>query len=310
MIYGVIFSFLASVFFDLNNLLEKRAVDRMAEISVRRVAHMVRLLLTDTLWMSGFFAGIVAVGLMLLAYSLAPIAVVQAIYGAGLVLLVVASRLYLHETMGRREWIGVALIIVALVLVSLSLGTANPRVGGGSWFSVLMTSLATMLVSVLAFVALRRSSADLSVPFGVTSGLFYGVAALQVKGASVLFAHKGLVGSVLPLLTSAYPYLFLAASVLGVLVFQTGLQRCRVSVVGPITNIVGSIYVVAVGMVVFDEPFPSDATLTTLRVIGFALVLIGGAVFVTPPAGRAPRGGIAAGALDPSPERPGPQGHA
>ncbi|MGA2529232.1 MAG: hypothetical protein ABSG36_08750 [Acidimicrobiales bacterium] len=300
----MLFSFLASVFFDLNNLMEKRAVDGMKEISARRVWVMVRALCSDVLWMCGFFVGIVAVGLMLVAYSLAPIAVVQSIYGAGLVLLVLVSRLYLHETMGRREWTGVAVMIVAVVLVSASLGSSSSRTFGGSAVAVLVASGATAAFAVLTFVALRRSTAEASVPFGVTSGLFYGVAALQVKGASVLLAHRGMLGSIKPILASPYPYLFAVMSVLGVLTFQTGLQRCRVSILGPISNIVASVYVVAVGMAVFHESFPSDMGFTVLRLLGFALVLVGGAFFVSGPSQVAQLGLMAVEELDTAPDGP------
>jgi multidrug transporter EmrE-like cation transporter len=78
--------------------------------------------------------------------------------------------------------------------------------------------------------------------------------------------------------------MFVVMSILGLLTFQTGLQRCRVAVVGPITNIVASIHIVAVGMAVFDESFPHDVWLTVLRILGFALVLAGSWVFATGPA--------------------------
>jgi drug/metabolite transporter (DMT)-like permease len=287
MVLGVLFSFLASVCFNLNNLMEKRAVDRMAEISARRAVHMLRLLCSSPLWMSGFLVGIVAVGLMVIAYSLAPIAVAQSIFGAGLVLLVLASRLYLHEPMGRREWVGVTAIIVAVVLVSMTIGSSSSPGVGGSTAHVLLASAATAALSALVFAVLSRSSAEAGVPFGVTSGLLYGVAALQVKGASVLLSHQGVLGTVRHLFASPYPYLFAVSSVLGLLTFQTGLQRCRVGVVAPISNIVASIYVVAVGMVVFDESLPSHTVLTVLRILGFVLVLAGGWVFATGPASAA-----------------------
>jgi drug/metabolite transporter (DMT)-like permease len=288
MVLGVIFAFLASASFSLSNLMEKRAVDTMAAISARRLVHMLRLLCTSPVWMTGFVVGIVAVGFMVIAYSLAPIAVVQSILGAGLVLLVLASRLYLHEPMQRREWLGVVLIIAAVVLVSATLGTASSPGTGGSASYVLVTSGATTALSALIFILLRRSAAEASVPFGVSSGLLYGVAALQVKGAAVLYAHQGLIGAVRNVIVSPYPYVFVVTSVLGLLTFQSGLQRCRVAVVGPITNIIASIYVVAIGMVVFNEALPSDVVLTVLRLTGFALVLAGGWIFATGPAGMAP----------------------
>lgn len=283
MVLGVVLGFLASACFSLSNLIEKQAVDKMSAISARRLVHMIRLLCSSPLWMSGFLVGIVAVGLMVIAYSLAPIAVVQSILGAGLVLLVIASRLYLHEPMRPREWLGVGVIIAAVVLVSISLGSSTAPGLGGSTAYALIAGAVTTALSAVIFVVLRRSSAEASVPFGVSSGLLYGVAALQVKGASVLLAHLGLLEAVRRTLGSPYPYVFVLTSVLGLLVFQSGLQRCRVAMVGPITNIVASVYVVVVGMVVFDESFPRDTVLAVFRALGFVLVLAGGWIFAAGP---------------------------
>ena len=149
MALGVLFSFLASLCFNLNNLMEKRAVDQMPQISARRAIHMVRMLASSRLWMSGFVVGILAVGFLVLAYSLAPIAVIQSIFGAGLVLLVLASRLYLRERMGRREHIGLAVILIALILVSVTLTSSTTPGAGGSTAPVIITTAVTAAVSGL-----------------------------------------------------------------------------------------------------------------------------------------------------------------
>jgi drug/metabolite transporter (DMT)-like permease len=283
MLFGILFSFLASVCFNINNLLEKQAVDRMATISARRVGHMLRALITSPLWMAGFIVGLLAVGLLAIAYSLAPTAVTQSIFGAGIVLLVPASRLYLGERMGRREHIGIVIIVLAVVLVSFTLSAATDQNHQVSSLHVLIVSAVTTAFAGLVFLALRSSAADISVVFGATCGLIYGVAAIQTKSASVLLQHHGLVHGVPLVLASPYPYVFVVTSLLGLFTFQTGLQRCRIAVTGPTTNIVGSVYVVAVGMAVFDEPLPHSPLLSVLRFVGFALVLVGTAVLAVGP---------------------------
>jgi len=289
-IFGVLFSFFSSVCFSLSNLMEKRAVDSMAEISMRRVVHMLRSLCSSQLWMFGFVVGIVAVGFMVIGYSLAPIAVVQTIFSAGLVLLVLASRVYLHETMGTREYVGLSVIVVAVILVSLTLSSATTPGVRGSTFDALYVSAATVLGAGLIFGVLHRTSADVGLSFGAASGLLYGIAALQAKGASVFLEKHGLLEGVVRVFASPYPYLFVAMSILGLIIFQTGIQRCRIAVIGPIANVVASAYVVAAGMFVFGEALPSDAVLSVARLLGFALVLIGSWIFATGPATSTWRG--------------------
>jgi len=275
-IAGVVFSLLASVCFSISNLLEKRAVDAMSDISAVSTRAMVAKLVRSPVWLIGFVVGVVAVGLMVLSYELAPIAVVQTIFGAGLVLIVIASHLILHESMSRRELIGLAVIVAAVVLVSVTLTSAAAPGVGGSLRSVMWASGATVVVAFAAYGALSRSRVgDASLRFGVASGLLYGVAALQTKSVAVLLNHHGVVHGAGRAFTTAYPYVFVVASLLGLIVFQRGLQRSRISVLVPLTNVVASVYVVVVGMVVFDEPLPSNDVLATLRLSGFALALIG-----------------------------------
>lgn len=285
MAVGVLFGLLASACFSLSNLMEKRAVDRMVSISARRTGHMLGQLVASRTWLAGFLIGAVAVLFMVVAYSRAPIAVVQTILGAGLGLLVVASRLYLHEPLRRLEYVGLGVIVVAVVLVSLTLRSAPGLASGNPLERVLVVSAVTLVAALITLVSLRRAPlGDASVAFGVTSGLLYGVAALQAKSAAVVLGRHGLVAGTQRVLLTPYPYVFVVMSVLGLLVFQSGLQRCRIAVVGTITNIVASVYVVAVGMFVYAERFPHDSTLTALRVVGFALVLAGSWVFVAGPA--------------------------
>jgi drug/metabolite transporter (DMT)-like permease len=284
MIVGVMFSFLASVCFSVSNLMEKTAVDRMPNISARRTGHMLRQMWVSRLWICGFALGVVAVIMTVIAYSLAPIVVVQTIIGAGLALLVLGSRLFLRETIGRKEYIGLCFIIVAVVLVSVTLNSANTSIVSYSTFGVLAVSVATLIAAIIAFRLLQgRKLGDASLPFGLTSGLLYGIAALQAKGVSTLLQHHGLLGGVPTVLASPYPYVFIVASILGLLIFQSGLQQSRIAVIGPISSIIASVYVVVVGMIVFHETLPRDAVDTFLRVLGFALALGGSWIFATGP---------------------------
>jgi drug/metabolite transporter (DMT)-like permease len=280
-IYGIVLSLASSVCFNLNNLMEKRAVDRMAILSVRRTRHMVVTLLRSPLWLGGFALGVLAVAMLTLAYSLVSIAVVQSIFGAGIVLLVPASRLWLGEHLGKREVVGIGLIVAAVVLVSVSLGGPSTPIDSLSLIRVMGVSGLTLLSSGLLFVALRRSSTDVSIALGASCGLIYGVASIQSKSASVLLEHHGLAHGMILILKSPYPYAFLAASLLGLVAFQASLQRVRITLAAPMVNVVGSAYTVGAGMLIFDERLPANPALASLRLGGFAVVLIGMWVLAT-----------------------------
>jgi multidrug transporter EmrE-like cation transporter len=275
MFAGVVFSFLSAMCAGAGNVIEKFAVNRMPDISARHPGAMVRGLLSSRQWLLGFVVSVAGLGLLVLALSLAPIAVAQSIASTGIVLMVVASRLYLHEPLRRKDIVGLGVVVTAVVLVSASLRGSDNAVGlGGSWIDVLAAVAPTAMVVIFIFVWLRYRSGNTAVLYGAASGLLYGAAALGMKGASTLITRYGVVASVPHVFDSVYPYLTVVGMILALLVFQIGLQRSRIAVMGSVSSVVASTYLVAVGMVVFGEHLPTGAVLI-LRLVGFAGVLIG-----------------------------------
>jgi multidrug transporter EmrE-like cation transporter len=83
-----------------------------------------------------------------------------------------------------------------------------------------------------------------------------------------------------------------ACSAAGLLLFQTALQRCRISIVAPVSNVLGSVYFIVVGTWLFHERLPTDPVRLTLRLVGI-LVAVGVVVLLSrqPDAGQpAPAG--------------------
>jgi len=276
MLAGVVFSFLSAMCASSGNVLEKLAVNRMPNISARHPAQMIRGLLSSRQWLLGLIMSVAGMGLLVLALSLAPIAVAQSIASSGIVLMVVASRLYLHEPLRRNDIVGLGVVVIAVVFVSASLRGSDNTVGlGGSWIDILIAVAPTAMVVILIFAWLRHRRGNIAVLYGTASGLLYGVAALGMKGASTLVTRFGLIASVPHVLDSVYPYLTVVGMILALLVFQIGLQRSRIAVMGSVSSVVASTYLVAVGMLVFGEHLPTARAVLVLRLVGFAGVLIG-----------------------------------
>jgi drug/metabolite transporter (DMT)-like permease len=226
--------------------------------------------------MLGFALCLVGVVLETMAFALAPIAVVQAIFNTGVVLLIVVSRMKLGERLHRNEWVGLAIVVVALISLSASLSGHKDVVGlSGSGPRVLLAVVPTFVVVGFIILVIRSGRGTRGFLYGAAAGLLYGAAALGTKGASTIVVRHGVVASVPTILTSVYPYVFLVFSALGMLIYQTGLQRFRIAVVGSMADVVASTYLVAVGMVVFSESLPKETTTLVLRLGGFAGVLIG-----------------------------------
>jgi multidrug transporter EmrE-like cation transporter len=111
--------------------------------------------------------------------------------------------------------------------------------------------------------------------FGVAAGLFYGVAGIGLKSAATFVQRWGLFGAIPRLVASPDLYLMAVSMATGLVLFQTGLQRCSASVVAPVNIVTSTAYVIAVGTVLFNEHLPTSAGPLALRIAGFAGVLIG-----------------------------------
>jgi multidrug transporter EmrE-like cation transporter len=273
---GVVFSLLAAVTLNTGNLVQKHAMAGLPEGTGSRTSHLLRALVGSRRWLFGLFLCLVGLLFQVFAFALAPIPVVQSIFNAGIVFLIVASRIKLGERLVQIEWIGLAVVVVSLTLITASLGQSEGSVGlTNSWARVLGAGGVTLVVVAGIFLLLRAKRGPVGFLFGAASGLLYGAAALGTKGASTLLVRHGVWNSIPQIVTSIYPYVFLVFSVLGMLIYQTGIQRSRISVVGTMSDVICSTYLVAVGMVVFGESLPHNPVTVTLRIGGFIGVLLG-----------------------------------
>ncbi|HEY7488193.1 MAG TPA: DMT family transporter [Streptosporangiaceae bacterium] len=280
MVFGIVVALFATVIYNAGFVLEKRALSELPPISVRRTGHLVRVLASSPRWLLGF--GVLGVGLccQILALSLIPITVAQPIQIAGLGLLVVFSAVFLGERASRREWAGLGVLAASLLLIYLSLEPGRDKVGTSASGAVMaLLALMTVIVGLGAFVFAtwgsgRPASGAL---YGAAAGLMYGVAGLQAKGMAGFFAqhlNEKTSGFILDAITSPYPYLLVVMSGAGLLLFQTGLQRGRASIVVPVSNVVGSVYLIMTGTIAFGEPLPQDPARLALRLGGFLVATV------------------------------------
>jgi EamA domain-containing membrane protein RarD len=194
----------------------------------------------------------------------------------------------LRERLGRVELGCVVAVAVAIAAIAVSAAGSAGKVGhqANGWLVAVVAGPACVVAVTLGASALRpvgggkHRTPAVGVSYGLAAGLLYGVATLAIKGLSgAVFHHSGgLSGLIVAVLSSPYPYLTVACSAVALLIFQTGLQRCRVSIVGPVSNITGSIFFMIAGTWLFGERLPANPVELALRLGG--IVLAGAAVVV------------------------------
>jgi drug/metabolite transporter (DMT)-like permease len=283
---AVAVALLATTAYHLGLIAEKRALRRMPAIDARHPVALLRTVLSTPAWLAGFALMLCGFGLQVVALTLAPVSVVQPVLGSGVVILLIASRLVLREKLGRTELACVLAMAASIVVIALSAVGAAGRVGhqaSGIWIAAV--AVPTFLLALgLGARALRPAATGrhrqpaVGVSFGVASGLLYGLATLAIKALSGTLVHHSIgLALLIAVASSPFPYMTVGCSAVGLLIFQTGLQRCRVSIVGPVSNITGGVFFIVAGTWLFGERLPADPVRLALRLAG---IIVAGAVVV------------------------------
>jgi drug/metabolite transporter (DMT)-like permease len=277
---GIPLAMLATVAYNTGLILEKRALRELPAIDARHVVALARTLLSARSWLAGFALMLCGLAFQVLALMSAPVTVVQPVLASGVAVVLILSRLVLHERLGTTEYLCVAGMAVCVVLLALS---DSGRAAGGAGrpaapLAVALVAIPTCLIGLaIAGSALRTTRGKhrapaVGVSFGIGTGLLYGVAAVAIKALSASLVHPHSAAAVVvTVVSSPYLYVMAACSAAALALFQTALQRCRASIVVPVSNLAGSIYFMAAGSWLFAERLPTSGTQLALRITGIVL---------------------------------------
>jgi drug/metabolite transporter (DMT)-like permease len=225
---GLVLAVLASVLFNAAIVLqamEAREVPREHGLRLSLLTNLVR----QRRWLGGVGLSVMAVGLQILALTLAPLTVVQPADAAGLLLLLVASARVLGERVGRRELVAVAGIVVGIIAIAAaapSRSAEHPNPGG-----LLAGLLLVAAIAASPYLVRRRAGAQgLGVVVG--AGFAFAAAAFSIKLlADALAARSWLSVGLVAMLAAL-------AGAAGTLSEQTALQQRQATQVAPIIFVI------------------------------------------------------------------------
>jgi hypothetical protein len=288
---GVALALCSAACYDAGNIVEKQALGGLPRLPGRPPS-LVRTVMGSRRWVAGFVILLAGLALQVLALTVAPVTVVQPILAAGILALVASGRVVLGERLGSRERAALALVLAAVVAIAVSAGSRArlaQTVPAGR-FSVTVR-VATVLAGAASWVALRGDRQGAGRPqaavLGLAAGLLYGVGAIAEKAVATHLVGHGLVSGGVSALRTAYPWVFVAATGCGLLVFQLGLQHQPASLLVPLANVVfGACALVAASVVFGELLFPTGWWLAP-RWVGFAAVGAAVVVLVAEPKRRA-----------------------
>jgi drug/metabolite transporter (DMT)-like permease len=279
---GIPLALLATTAYNVGLILEKRALGQMPPLDMRRVPHVVVSLLTSRAWLGGFALMLTGLACQTVVLTFEPVSIVQPLLASGVVLVLVLSRLVLHERLGGGEAWGAGAIALSVVLLALSAAGTRAEAGhyaSPEWMAAVMVPsvVAGILVAGSSLrVRTRRHAAPVTgVCFGIGTGLLYGVASLAIKALSgILTGHHTALGIVAGVASSPYFYVLGACLAVAMLLFQAALQACRASIVVPVSAVTSSVYFVIAGTWLFHEHLPASPGKLVLRLAGIALAAV------------------------------------
>jgi drug/metabolite transporter (DMT)-like permease len=290
---GILLALLSALGSNLAFLCKHRGACSAAKVDIRHPLRSALSLWGQRWFAVGMLVGAGAWGLHVVAISLAPLSVVQAVLSGGLVLLAVMADRLFGFSVGRRQWWGLALTAVGLILLGITLPHSE-----GSYASYSGPVLAAFEAGLLGLGALLIVGPRLGgraehhgVMLAAAAGILFGVCNVGVKALTGLFAADG----VAAILLSPWLYLALAGSAAAFYTSARSLQEGGAVAVIAITGTAANICSIAGGILVFGDPLPSDALGIVLQAFAFVLVIVASAL--TPAPVRAARGAASAPAV-------------
>jgi hypothetical protein len=272
-IFGILLALGCALATNVGFLYKHRGACAAPSVDMRRPLWTVGRLFASRLFAIGM---VIATGAWLFhvaAMSMAPLSLVQAVLAGGVVLLAVMAERMFGLKIGRRQWIGLGLTAVGLVLLGLTLPSSH---GADSRFSVpgMIAFEAALVIGGTLLIAGPRIGAPREhhgFMLGAAAGILFGVSDIAIKAISGEIGAHGPAGLLTPWLLVC-----IAASVAAFYASAKGLQDGEpVPVIGiALTGSAANVAGIVGGFVVFGEPLGGSPLSLVIEFLAFGLVLL------------------------------------
>jgi drug/metabolite transporter (DMT)-like permease len=274
---GILLAFACAVVTQLGFLYKHRGASASAKVDIAHPLRTVKSLFSNRWFAIGMAVATSAWGLHVAAMALAPLSIVQAVLSTGVVMMAVLAERVFGFEVGARQWWGVGLTAVGLVLLGVTLPHAP---GSHSAFS--LPAMIAFEAGMLAVGALLISGKHLGAPdhhhgvmLGAAAGILFGVSDVAIKA---LTGMDGLMG----VLLSPWLGVTVLASIVAFYASARGLQDGEAVPVIAATSTAANVSCIAGGILVFGDPLPGDVLGLVVQGLAFVMVVVA-AMLVPPP---------------------------
>ncbi len=276
---GILLALFCAFATNVGFLLKHRGACAAPDVSIKHPLASAVGLFRSKWFALGMLVALVAWIFHVAALAMAPLSIVQAVIAGGLVFLTVLAERCFGYTVGTRQWAGVGLTALGLVLLAVTL----PHNGGhASYSTVAMIAFESALLALGTFLVLSKklgSHEHHGVMLGTAAGILFGVSDVAIKALTTGLGETGVVSGVL-----MSPWLFtcIAASVIAFYASARGLQKGEAVPVITLTSAAANVTAISGGILVFGDPMPNDPLGIVIQSFAFVLVIVAAALTPAP----------------------------
>ena len=243
-------------------LLKHRGACAAPAVSLRHPLASAAGLFRSKWFTLGMLVALGAWCLHVAALAMAPLSLVQAVISGGLVFLTVMAERFFGCNVGTRQWAGVGLTALGLVLLAAMIAFESALLAIGT-FLVLSPQL--------------DSHEHHGVMLGVAAGILFGVSDVAIKALTGAVGDVGVIGLLSPWLLTC-----VLASVLAFFASARGLQKGEAVPVITLTSAAANVSAISGGILVFGDPMPNDTIGIVMQSFAFVLVIVAAALTPAP----------------------------
>jgi hypothetical protein len=282
LLLGIVLALLCALTTNIGFLFKHRGACQAPAVDIRHPLRSAKELFSCKLFALGMLIASGAWIFHVAAMSVAPLSLVQSVLAGGVVLLAVMAERSFGLGISRKQWVGISLTAVGLVMLGLSLPAVH---GAHSQFS--LPGMIGFEGVLLAAGTLMIMGPRIGAPeehhgfmLGAAAGLLFGVSDVSIKALSGLVSAHGLIG-----LASPWMLVTIIASVAAFYASAKGLQDGEAVPVIAITGTAANVSGIIGGIIVFGDPLSGNPMILGIECLAFLLVLV--AAWLTPAPVRA-----------------------
>jgi drug/metabolite transporter (DMT)-like permease len=275
---GIILSLLCALATNVGFLLKHRGACAAPAVSLRHPLASAIGLFSSKWFTLGMLVALIAWSFHVAALALAPLSLVQAVISGGLVFLTVLAERFFGFTVGTRQWAGVGLTALGLVLLAATLPHSGGAHSNYSLAAMIAFESALLVIGTLLVLSPRLGSHEHhGVMLGTAAGILFGVSDVAIKALTGPVGDLGVAGLLSPWLLTC-----VLASVIAFFACARGLQKGEAVPVITLTSAAANVTAISGGILVFGDPLANDPVGLVLQSFAFVLVVVAAALTPAP----------------------------